>query len=506
MKKITLLFLALLCTISTLELSAQRHKKFSPIKGHRLIFDINHCQDTVVYLAIHYREKLMLKDTAYNINNQGIFIFEGVNKYDDGLYTLVSQAKKPYVNFIIDGEQNFQFNIDTIGDVRNFQVVNSPQNSEMLRFQRQSVKAQRQVNQYQERYKENQAINNQDSMDYYAQKLKEVNEEMQAFIKDLIEQNPNYLFSKMQKSYLQIELPDPPKNLDGTEDSTYLPYYYREHFWDNFDLTDRRFIFIPSFEPKLKEYFNQVLAYQETDTINKYVDKMLAQAYTDSLMYRFLIEWTSGHFETSKILGHDAVFVHIAKENQLKGKCKWIDEDLMGRYRNRVNGLEPLLIGKRATELIIPDTNLSDKAEHWHSLYRFSQKPYIVLWFYDPHCPTCKKESEKLRTVYDSLETIGKRNFDVYAVGSDSDIERWKKYVREKNYPWLNVGGNRANVDYLEAYNIYETGNPAMFIIDNRTKNIILNRRIEMSSIPNFLEQYEKIEKKKAEDALKLQK
>ena len=129
-----------------------------------------------------------------------------------------------------------------------------------------------------------------------------------------------------------------------------------------------------------------------------------------------------------------------------------------------------------------------------------------MLWFYDPHCPTCKKESEKLRTVYDSLETIGKRNFDVYAVGSDSDIERWKKYVREKNYPWLNVGGNRANVDYLEAYNIYETGNPAMFIIDNRTKNIILNRRIEMSSIPNFLEQYEKIEKKKAEDALKLQK
>ena len=200
MKKITLLFLALLCTISTLELSAQRHKKFSPVKGHRLIFDINHCQDTVVYLAIHYREKLMLKDTAYNINNQGIFIFEGDNKYDDGLYTLVSQGKKPYVNFIIDGEQNFQFNIDTIGDVRNFHVENSPQNSEMLRFQRQSVKAQRQVNQYQERYKENQSVNNQDSMDFYAQKLKEVNEEMQAFIKELIEQNPNYLFSKMQKS------------------------------------------------------------------------------------------------------------------------------------------------------------------------------------------------------------------------------------------------------------------------------------------------------------------
>ena len=92
------------------------------------------------------------------------------------------------------------------------------------------------------------------------------------------------------------------------------------------------------------------------------------------------------------------------------------------------------------------------------------------------------------------------------SAGDRGGDQQKRQIGREKNYPWLNVGGNRANVDYLEAYNIYETGNPAMFIIDNRTKNIILNRRIEMSSIPNFLEQYEKIEKKKAEDALKLQK
>lgn len=500
MKKNIIFFLVILSIFSNLDLFAQKSKRsiYPPIKGHKLIFKIKDCKDTVVFMAIHYREKLMLRDTAYL--NDGLFTFEGEQKHDDGLYTLVSQDKKPYLNFILDGEQNFRFNIDTIGDVRNFRVENSPQNEEMLRFQRQSVKAQRMVKNYQECYKIHKEANQKDSIEYYENKMKEINDEMQFFIKDLIASNPSYLFSKMQKSYQQIELPEAPKNPDGSTDSTYLPYYYREHFWDNFDLTDSRFIFIPSFEPKLKEYFNNVLAFQEIDTINKYVDKMLATAYSDSLMYRFLIEWTSGHYETSKILGHDAVFVHIAKENQLKGKCKWIDEDLLGRYQKRVNGLEPLLIGKRSTELIIPDTTLSDAPEHWHSSWRFSQKPYVVLWFYDPHCPTCKKESEKLRTVYDSLDHIGKRNFDVYAVGSDSDIDRWKNYVKEKNYPWLNVGGNKANVDYLEAYNIYETGNPAMFIIDNKTKNIILNRRIEMSSIPGFLEQYEMIEKKKAEN------
>jgi len=67
--------------------------------------------------------------------------------------------------------------------------------------------------------------------------------------------------------------------------------------------------------------------------------------------------------------------------------------------------------------------------------------------------------------------------------------------VKEKKYPWINVGGNSANIDYIEVYNII--GNPTMYIIDNSNKEIILNRRIEMNAIPTFLEQYEKIKESK---------
>ncbi len=221
---------------------------------------------------------------------------------------------------------------------------------------------------------------------------------------------------------------------------------------------------------------------------------VIQKTESDSLMYRYFIEWLSYQFESSKIIGHDAVFVHIAKENQLKGKCKWLDEEAVGKYERRINSMEPLLIGKKSVELIMPDTTLTQDFTKWHSSYNLS-KPYVVLWFYDPTCHTCQAESEKLKTVYDSLETIGKRNFDVYAIGSDTDLERWKKYVRDKKYPWINVGGNTANIDYIEVYNII--GNPTMYIIDNSTKEIILNRRIEMVGIPSFLEQYEKLKEYK---------
>ena len=67
--------------------------------------------------------------------------------------------------------------------------------------------------------------------------------------------------------------------------------------------------------------------------------------------------------------------------------------------------------------------------------------------------------------------------------------------MKDKKYPWINVGGNSANIDFIEVYNI--VGNPTMYIIDNSNKEIILNRRIEMNAIPTFLEQYEKIKEAK---------
>jgi hypothetical protein len=272
--------------------------------------------------------------------------------------------------------------------------------------------------------------------------------------------------------------------------------YYRLHYWDNFDLGDHRFIYIPSFDPRMKDYFLKLLYHQEADTINKYIDLFLAKTAKDTFMYHYCTDWLSYQFETSKVIGHDAVFFHIAKTNQLAGKCYWLDEDVIAKYEKSTKRLEPILIGKIAPELFIPDTTMSDDMTKWHSSYRM-EKPYTILWFYDPDCPTCKKESKKMREVYDSLETIGKRNFDVYAIANDADINRWKKYVKENNYPWLQVGGNKGNLDYLEYFNIYEMGNPAMFIMDNKDHRIILNKRIEMSNIPQFLEEYEKIEEAK---------
>ncbi len=461
----------------------------------KITFHVRDSKDSKVYLTITFREKLMLVDSAF-AEKPGIFTFQNTTEYQEGMYSLVSEQKKLYLNFIVDKDKDFTFHLDTTSDIRRVTVEGSPENSEMLRFQHKNVEMAEALKKLTTKKNSFNAETEKDSIEAYDQKIRDTHSSMLDFIDELIAENPSYLFSKLQKSFKEIELPEAPLLADGKPDQAFQYHYYMNHFWDNFDLADQRTIYLPSFEPKVEEYFKRMLWNSDVDTLCKYADIAIAKA-TDTVVYRFFVEWLSYQLESSKVIGHDKAFVHIAKNNQLKGKCTWMDEELIVKYEKRVKKLEPLLIGQPAVELIIPDTTQSDDYNKWISSHKLPHK-YVILWFYDPECGTCKKESKQLKLLYDSVSLAGTRNFEVYGVSSEADINRWKKYLREMDYSWINVGGMKANVDYLDVYNIYELGNPQMYIL-NEKREIILNKRIDMFAIPQFLERYEELEKAKQE-------
>jgi len=481
---------ALIMLFCLFPLSAQKSKPKEP--ANKLVFNIKDCKEEQMLLAIHFRDKLMLKDSAFN-NGKGVFVFEKAEKYDQGMYSLVSGKKNLILSLIISENQNFTYNLDTTGNLLNFSVIGSPENAEMLRFQQKSTESQKKMMEWDKKRKEFDTNGNKDSADFYLDKMQNIHKVMEQFIADLIEKNPTYLFSKLQKSYREIKIPDPPVYADGSIDSSFQIAYYRTHYWDNFDLTDRRFIFLPSYEPKLNDYFKKLLWHQEVDTINKYMDLMLAKTFPDSLMYRFLIEYLTTEFDQSKILGHDGVLVHLCRNNQLAGKCTWIDDDYLKKIQIRIEDLEPVLIGKKSIEMVLPDTSQTDDTRKWFSSYNMPKK-YRILWFYDQTCHTCMKESKSLKAVHDSLANIGQLNFDVYAVNKTDDIDRWKKYITDNGFTWINVGGTKGNIDWTVAYHI--KSNPQFYII-NQNKTIILNRDIPKDMIPLFLLEHEKMEAEK---------
>ena len=465
-------------------LAGQSHSsqnKINEEKGHKIVFNIKDANEPVVYLSIRYQDKLLLRDSAY-LNPAGQYIFRGDYRYESGLYSLVSAHKTPYVDFIIDKYQYAEFDIDQSRNPENFSVKNSPENEELFAYQRTVLKTRKQVQEIQRKRQQFARAKMRDSLNVYNRQLNSLQTEINRFTLDMIDRNPDFLFSKVQKSSLPVNIPESVLKSDTLTRNI----YYRDHYWDNVDLGDSRLIPFQILENKYQDYFFQVLRYAGTDTLIKYVDRFLQKTENDSNMYRHFLDKLTYDFQVSKVLGHDAVFVHIAKNNHLKDKAYWLDEFMIAKYEKRVKNLEPVLIGSQAAELIIPDTS----GQRWISSHTLPEK-YILLWFYDPTCVTCKAESENLRTLYDSLTRAGTRNFEVYAVGNDIDIERWKRYVKENNYPWIQVGGPVANIDYMAAYNIYESGTPSLFIL-NGNREIILNRRIEIKQIPGFLHRYEK--------------
>lgn len=450
-----------------------------------ITFNIKGATDTIVYLTLNYDGKLMLRDSA-SPSSPGVYHFRSDKKTEMGFYTLVAQKRVQYASFVIDKIPfEMVMNMDTTSNPELITIQKSPENEILIDFQKRTAKAQKEISEINKakKFAENKGLT--DSVEVYNKKMEVIDREMKDYINQLIETHPDYLFVKMQKAFTQFDVPEI-KDADGNMDNEARAAYYRTHYWDNFDLGDGRMVFMPVMQNKVKEYFERVLQYQEVDTINKYVDMVLEKC-TDTLVYQYMVNYLSHHYESSKNLGHDGVFIHIAKNNQLKGKCFWMDEELIEQYRKLVERREPLLIGQHGKELLIPDTN-----DNWHSSHALP-KSYVILWFFDPDCPECRKETKKLRALYDSLESAGTRNFDVFAIANDCTPERWKRYVKEEGHPWLVVGGNKGNIDYLEAYNTYETGNPSMFIL-NKKRDIICNKRIPIEMIPSFLEQYEKIE------------
>ena len=99
-----------------------------------------------------------------------------------------------------------------------------------------------------------------------------------------------------------------------------------------------------------------------------------------------------------------------------------------------------------------------------------------------------QEQTATLKILYDSLSIAGTRDFEVYAVGYESDVDKWKNYVKEHQLPFVNVGGPNVNIDYQEAYNVH--GAPTMIIL-NEERRIIMNKTLPTSSILPFLRDYE---------------
>jgi thiol-disulfide isomerase/thioredoxin len=481
MKKAGLLFLTMIFALS---LFAQKYE---------IKVKINGISDTVIYLGHHFGEKKYVVDTA-RIDSKGYATFTGDKELNRGIYLIVMPSKgMTYFEFLIGEAKKFSIETDTANFVDNMKIKGCKENIVFNQYQKRMTEIQNQRGDLMRQYEA--AKENADEQKKISEQLTELNKLRVSYMDELVKQNPNTFFSKVLLSMKEVEIPESPKDSAGNEIDPHFGYkFYKAHYWDYIDWSESGLLRTPIFEGKLNYYFDKMIV-PSPDSMMPEARKMIRLSYEagDTLMFQFTASHLLHYFESSKIMGYDAVFVDIAEEWYLSGKAHWADSAFMVKLLERVNKITPTKLGNIATDLKRMQT-IDDKYISLHQV----DADYTILVFYEPHCGHCKKEVPILMQQYrDSLKTM---NVKIFALYTQYDKEEWKTFLDEKNLyedGWYNVwDGPYPHTGFRDFYDIYST--PVVYVLDRDKK--IIGKRIGIESIKSLIE-FEK--ERKARDAEK---
>ena len=229
----------------------------------------------------------------------------------------------------------------------------------------------------------------------------------------------------------------------------------------------------PELGAKLDQYF-LALAGEPVSVQNEECD-FLIESCQDSLVRQYTALKVYDHYLKSKIMGDDAVAVHVARKWFLSGKVKMKSEDDAFHAQLFVQFNENSLIGNPAPQLTLfaPDSS---------SVRIPAKDAYSVLYFYDTGCATCKKETPRLQELIDS----GKFPVTVYAIYVGASAEEWAAY-RDKFTGVTHLWDPEVTSDWQLLYGVLQT--PRMFLVnptgeivgrglDTPALEILLNREL----------------------------
>ncbi len=444
---------------------------FSADNAYQIKVKVNKFQGDVAYLGYPYGDKKYLADTA-KINEDGVFVFEGTEPLDGGLYFVYSPTPNSLYFDLVVAESNFSIETDTTDLIANMKPTGSLENEVFFNFQRFMREMQIKGNEISEKLKGTSDPTEKATLE---EQLKGLDGEVKAYRSNILKEHGETFAAKFIKSTIQIEIPESPKDANGEEKDPNFGYkYYKAHYFDNIDFSDKKILRTPNFYSKVEEYMEK-LTVKHPDSIIASAHDIIEKARANEDVFRYCVQTLTYKYETSNIMGMDGVFVYLAENYYMSGDAFWADDETIEKIKDRVQRIKPNLIGKQAPMMMLLDTAMSPV--NAHSI----KADYTVLYFYDPDCGHCKKKTPVLRDLYnDKLKDMG-----VLVIATDikKDVDKWKKYIREQKLDWVNLADPHMRSNFRYEFNIETT--PQIFILDADKK--IIAKKLDVEQIEEFI-------------------
>jgi thiol-disulfide isomerase/thioredoxin len=445
-------------------------------QGYNIQIQINGIKDTSVILGHYFNKKMYVTDTI-QVNSKGQGVFKGEKPLPGGIY-IVYMPDKSYFDMLIGSDQMFSINATTPDYVKTMSVKGCQESENFLSFQRFFSDKQKTAQSLQATLEK--CKNNADSTKLVQDNLKSLNNDVKSYWNKAINENQGTFLATFLKALQEIEVPEitvpenTPKRDSVIQSRRY--YYYKKHYFDNYNLQDDRLLRTPFFADKVETYFTKTLI-QIPDTIAAESIKLIEKCRPNEEMFKYMIQYLFNMAAESKQMGMDAVVVALGEKYYLSGDAKWADAEFIKNLRERVSKIKPNLIGVKAHDMTLQSPN-----EEYFKLSEV-KAPFTILVFWEPSCGHCKKEIPKLHEeVWKKYQSTG---IKVYAVYTQVEQSEWLNFLEDHNLTdWINVYDPTQQSGFRNYYDIYST--PVIYILDKDKK--IVAKRIGAENIPGFLD------------------
>lgn len=496
-------------------------------QGYKIEVKIKGTENQKLILGHHKNGNLIPDDTTQT-DSKGYGVFKGDEKLRGGMYFIFLE-KATYFDIIIDDDQEFSLENDTTDLFKNLSFKGSPENQVFLDYQNFLIK---QNEKLAELKTQKEALTDEKEKAKIDEEMQGLTDTYYEYYENMQTNYPDMFFSKFLKATRQIEVPE------TITDKNAQYYYYRFHYFDNFDYSDPRMLFTPIYEDKINNYLDNVLI-NHYDTLISECDILLENTKHDDELYKYMMIFLFNKYAKSQLMAAENVYVHLGYKyietavwdtdsfkTQLKpkldkkSKCligkKGYDiklevvpsdsmqietlQEALGEFREK--GLEIEKDETKSLQERAPDLSLliSDYMglfpDGYINLYNIDAK-YTILWFMEPDCSHCKKETPVFYKEY--VETLKDLDVEVCCIYLHRDIDDWNKFCNsidkwldfiQKNemYEWYNLW-NPFDL-YRDNYDI--NSSPVLFLLDeNKT---IIGKRIGHEQATEMIKSLEGVE------------
>jgi len=447
----------------------------------KVVFKTNSYKSGLAYFCYHMGKNLNIEDSAIVTpsGNVGQAIFKGSRKLPGGIYAIVFPGKRYSIDFFVDKDNEITVEADT-NNLQNATVKGSKENPMFQQYQRfvaeKGTMMQRELMAYHDSKTKADSTLHEKNYNKYSEALN-------LYRDSIITHFPESMMAVMLKTMKEPEILN--KNPKTRQDSLDNYYYYKNHYWDGVTFMDERIIRTPFFQPKLEKYYREIVS-QAPDSINADLDYRLLFARNCPDMFKYILNWFTDEYINPKIMGQDAVFVHLYEKYHSKGLTPWLNEKQMKTITDRTYMVMSNLIGAKAANLEMVDSTGKVKA-----LYDL-KADYTLVIFWDPTCGHCKQEIPRIDSLYKASWKA--HNVRIYSVLSDNDkYKEWVNYVKENKLgEWTNVYETKEmekivteaqRPSFRQLYDVIST--PTLVLLD-KDKNII-GKKLGWEQLNDFL-------------------